>query len=48
MSIIGEALEKKISNINSDINRLYKEIWELDQEIGRLNTKINLYYNHIK
>jgi len=38
----------KISNINSDINKLYKEIWDLDCEIGRLTTKINLYYNRIK
>ena len=39
---------KKINVINKDINNLYREIWEIDCEIGRLTTKINLYYNHLK
>lgn len=39
---------KKINIINKEINSLYREIWEIDCEIGRLTTKINLYYNHLK
>ncbi len=39
---------KKINVINKEINNLYREIWEIDCEIGRLTTKINLYYNHLK
>lgn len=39
---VSEKNIKRVRSINDSINDLYKKIWDLDCEINRLNTRINL------
>ena len=39
---VSENNIKKIRSINDTINGLYKKIWDVDCDINRLNTRINL------
>lgn len=39
---VSENNIKKIRSINETINGLYKKIWDVDCDINRLNTRINL------
>ena len=39
---------KKIRSINERMNDIYKKIWDLDCEINRLTTRINLLKSKIR
>lgn len=39
---VSEKNMKKIRSINETMNGIYKKIWDVDCEINRLNTRINL------